>query len=38
LDVAGQFVLEAFRAGKGLEPEVEEQLKKVIGDYAAMRK
>jgi len=38
LDAAGQFVLEAFRAGKGLEPEVEEQLKNVIGNYQASKR
>jgi F-type H+-transporting ATPase subunit alpha len=38
LDASGQFVLEAFRAGKGMEPEIEAALKQLIQDYQATRK
>ncbi|MBP9749025.1 F0F1 ATP synthase subunit alpha, partial [Patescibacteria group bacterium] len=38
LDASGQFVLEAFRAGKGMEPEIETSLKQLIQDYQATRK
>ena len=37
LETAGEFVLEAFRSGRGLDEDVEEQLKKVLADYQATR-
>ncbi len=38
LDASGQFVLEAFRSGKGMEPEIETSLKQLIQDYQAVKK